>query len=331
MNKYTSLFLSFLLSLSLTQPAYAVRPAGAAGSWYADVLGITWVLTLKEDGTYESLLSTAPDAPENGSWELQDDRVILDGSESGDALAYDGTSLHITADGMDITFSRDPESVFLPAEAKTGADARDYEGLWHAEKVSSLGVTVGAAEAGEDLTAEISGLQAALHSDSLELEDMVLAGTAENGSLTFTVLREEPETAAETEEADTESGAAGTETGEAETTESETAGSETTAGETSADESSAAEISESETTADGTSADESSAAETTAASEVAALTLSMQLLEDGTMACTVMNDGSKMIFYMIKEEVLEETEEAVQEASEAVENVVEEVKEEIQE
>ncbi len=89
MKKLVSLFLALCL-ISLLFPALAEDDI--SGDWFGSMYGAAFTLTLHEDGTYT--LASGDNLGTEGTWELKDNLLIMDGDEDKDnCFVYDGSSL----------------------------------------------------------------------------------------------------------------------------------------------------------------------------------------------------------------------------------------------
>ena len=76
-----------VLALALCLPmALAEETLSPLGDWYAEIGGMPLQLTLTEDGAYTLSFPGLPDAPTQGTWELNDGFIFLDGGRNGPLL-----------------------------------------------------------------------------------------------------------------------------------------------------------------------------------------------------------------------------------------------------
>lgn len=161
MKKMLSILLAAVMLLAAACAATA-EPADVLGDWYGDMFGMAVQLTLNEDGTYVMAVVGMPDQTNEGSWEMKEGAVIMDGDEES-ALAYDGETLSISEDGMSLTFGREPVESFTPAEPVKAASAEELAGSWKADYVNFSGMMLDYAAFQEmglaegDTTATIEG------------------------------------------------------------------------------------------------------------------------------------------------------------------------------
>ncbi len=153
--------LACLLALVLicaALPAFGQEAAdrSPAGEWYADMNGFIFTLSLREDGTYT--LSSG-DAAVEGTWELAEGNVILDG-EAETALQFGGEAL--TGEEEDISFSREMPETYQPAPVNAEAQVGDFDGYWSSVYVGVGGMVLPSASIGDDSEANIQGVSVAL-------------------------------------------------------------------------------------------------------------------------------------------------------------------------
>ena len=111
--------------------ALAQELPGPEGVWYAEDHGRILKLTFAEDGGY-TLSATGTKDEVQGSWEMEEAYVILDG-DSALPLTFPGESLYNTDSGL--FFRMEPPVVYEPAPLqKAEAVFTDVEGT----KVSSV-------------------------------------------------------------------------------------------------------------------------------------------------------------------------------------------------
>ena len=127
-----------------------------AGEWYADLNGFVFTLILLEDGAYT--LSSG-DAAVEGTWELNDNAVLLDG-DAETALVFDGEAL--ASEEAEVRFTREKPETYQPAPVNAAAQAGDFDGYWSTVYVEVGGMVLPAAAIGDDTEANILGESVAL-------------------------------------------------------------------------------------------------------------------------------------------------------------------------
>ncbi len=80
------LALVLALLVILTAAALAEETLSPLGDWYAEIGGMPLQLTLTEDGAYTLSFPGLPDTPTQGTWELNDGFIFLDGGRNGPLL-----------------------------------------------------------------------------------------------------------------------------------------------------------------------------------------------------------------------------------------------------
>lgn len=109
----------------------------AAGDWYANVEGVPLRLTLNADGSYEAAWPSAIADTTQGTWELRDGFVWLDGDG---ALPFNLVSTELmiwTAD--DTFFTRQVPETYASADVLPDAPLEMYEGYWKCAYVDADG------------------------------------------------------------------------------------------------------------------------------------------------------------------------------------------------
>ena len=139
MKKY---ILHNIISLALALLCFAIPACAEStpeGDWYAVWQGLPLHLTLNGDGSFSLRLSLMDAGPSQGTWELENDRVILNGDQEN-ALAFDGKTL-ASADGA-LSLSRQAqESPFSPAP-DADAELAAFSGQWEARYVNAFGAVL---------------------------------------------------------------------------------------------------------------------------------------------------------------------------------------------
>ncbi len=140
MKKRYALLLTAAFSMAVTCNVMAAEDV--TGEWYGNMYGMPLELTLDESGTYS--MTMGGEEEDTGTWELDGETFYMDkGTDDELSLAYDGETLSMEEDGMELMFSRDPEAAtgFVPAEARTDSELEEFAGHWTATQISALGVT----------------------------------------------------------------------------------------------------------------------------------------------------------------------------------------------
>lgn len=140
MKKRYALLLATAFGMAVTCNGVAAEEV--TGEWYGNMYGMSITLTLDESGEYSMAMDG--EEGETGTWELDGETFYMDkGTDSELSLAYDGETLSIEEDGMELMFSRDPEAAagFVPAEARTDSELEEFAGYWTATQVSAFGMT----------------------------------------------------------------------------------------------------------------------------------------------------------------------------------------------
>ena len=140
MKKRYALLLTMAFGMAVTCNGMAAEDV--TGEWYGNMYGMPITLTLDESGEYS--MDMDGEEGETGTWELDGETFYMDrGTDAELGLAYDGETLSIEEDGMELMFSRDPEAAagFVPAEARTDSELEEFAGHWTATQVSAFGMT----------------------------------------------------------------------------------------------------------------------------------------------------------------------------------------------
>ena len=143
MKKLISLVLALCMACMLI-PAMAEEDV--SGDWYGSLMGMGVQLTLNADGSYT--ISMSGTVAEEGTWKAEDGKVITTPSSESPAteFAIQDASLYLSADGMEMTMTRNPEdapSVEI-AEVKTDAAVEEFYGEWTCSAVQVEGMTLDA-------------------------------------------------------------------------------------------------------------------------------------------------------------------------------------------
>lgn len=139
MKKRYALLLTTALSMAVTCNVMAAEDI--TGEWYGNMYGMPVVMVLDESGDY----SVEIDGEESttGTWELDGELLYMDkGTEYETTYAFDGETISISEDGMELSFSRDADAAagFEPAETRTDSKIEEFAGNWTATQVSAWGM-----------------------------------------------------------------------------------------------------------------------------------------------------------------------------------------------
>ena len=153
MKKIVSLLLAILM-VCLSLSALADVLPDFLGDWYlksvnedgesVDVssMGITGVLSLDEEGhvTFDFAGNVA-----TGTWAEEDGKfvVTIEDSPAEVSVLEDG-NLALSAEGMQMVFSREAAEAFTLADVNPDAKPEDFNGTWQCEYVSIAGMTMSA-------------------------------------------------------------------------------------------------------------------------------------------------------------------------------------------
>lgn len=165
------------------------EPLDVTGDWYTAFYGTLQILTLNSDGTYEMLSPEITDEGTAGTWELQEDKIILDGGWLYDPMVIEnGTLVWNDLLSNEIVYTREkPENTgYTPANPVEVTDNSVFYGAWKAEYITDTAhtVTFSASAFGLDLIIRIDENTLAMTNEG---EEQALSYTVENGVLTFTV------------------------------------------------------------------------------------------------------------------------------------------------
>ena len=147
------------------------------GDWYANEAGLVITLALTEEGY---TLSVPGDAPKSGAWEAKDGVIVLDGDGEnpltpiGDVIRFDA---------LDMLFTREMPTVYVPAEVIADAKEGAFDGFFKAQFVAVGEGTILAAAAEEDAFVYIEGTNVAL--GGTRFGNVIKVFTAAPGALTF--------------------------------------------------------------------------------------------------------------------------------------------------
>ena len=156
MKKLLASLLALTMLLSAAVCGAVAEAASLSGEWYADLFGLTFTLTLNEDGTYA--MDMAGEESPSGAWTFDGTNIIMDaGTEEEAVLAYDGESLSISIEGFDLQFTREAPASFEPAAARTDTALEEFAGSWELTTVGMMGMYVSPDIIGASFVLHISG------------------------------------------------------------------------------------------------------------------------------------------------------------------------------
>ena len=166
------------------EPEYEPLPAEylplserVRGDWYADEAGLVITLALTEEGY---TLSVPGEQPKTGKWEAKDGVIVLGGDEEnpltpiGDVIRFDA---------MDLLFTREMPTVYIPADVIADAGEGSFDGFYKAQFVAVGEGTILAAAAEEDAYVYIEGTNVAL--GGTRFGNVIKVFTAVPGALTL--------------------------------------------------------------------------------------------------------------------------------------------------
>jgi len=156
MNKAMALLLAAALLL-LAVPVLAEDNA-VAGSWYAQMGGVTAELMLNTDGTYA--LSVPGGDSATGVWTFDDGYLYLDGA-SVPTMATWGDDALMMSDGS-TTFTREKPWTYEPAEPVPEFPAEYFAGYWKCAFIDVDGQALPVAVTDEATDLYIEGTTVAL-------------------------------------------------------------------------------------------------------------------------------------------------------------------------
>ena len=158
---------------------YRTLTERCVGDWYADVAGMTVTLTLSEDGAYA--LTAAGGEAMTGKWEEKDGALVMDGDEENPLLPIGDV---IRMDSLDLLFTREQPTVYVPAEPIADAKEGIFDGWWVSHFTAVGDGTILSDAIGEDTELYIEGTKLAVNGSLFGLAQY--DGAIENGKLTFT-------------------------------------------------------------------------------------------------------------------------------------------------
>jgi len=155
MNKAMALLLAAALLLAL--PSLAEKDA-VAGSWYAQMGGVTAELTLNADGTYALNVPGGDNAA--GAWIFDDGYLYMDGA-TVPTMATWGDDALMMSDGS-TTFTREKPWTYEPAEPVPEFPAEYFAGYWKCAFIDVDGQALPVAVTDEATDLYIEGTTVAL-------------------------------------------------------------------------------------------------------------------------------------------------------------------------
>ena len=153
------------------------------GDWYTQVRGIPMKLSFREDGTYSQEVPGVPDESAEGTWELREGFVYLDGNDEI-PMAFNETVLLV--DGSGIRFTREEPEIYIPDGIASAdeTDLMEFQGAWSSSYVLSGSLALPAEYMRDDTILYIEGRRVALTGDLFG--DVVAEFTYEDGALILT-------------------------------------------------------------------------------------------------------------------------------------------------
>ena len=139
------------------------------GEWYADVAGLTFTLT--------ALGGEA----QTGKREEKDGVLIVDGDEESVLLPIGDV---IRMDALDLIFTREQPTAYVPAEPIADAKAGKFDGWWKSHFTAVGDGTIPSDAIGEDTELYFEGTKLAVNGTLFGLNQY--DGAIEGGKLTFT-------------------------------------------------------------------------------------------------------------------------------------------------
>lgn len=110
MKKMTALLLVLMLLTAVSALGEGEIPS-VTGDWYSDLQGIPMKLTFEEDGTYSQEFPGVPEEYAEGTWELRNGFVYLDGNDEI-PMAFNESVL---LGGMNLRFTREETGLYAAA------------------------------------------------------------------------------------------------------------------------------------------------------------------------------------------------------------------------
>lgn len=186
MKKLLASLLALTMLLSAAVCGAVAEAASLSGEWYADFFGLTFTLTLNEDGTYA--MDMTGEESTSGTWTFDGTNIIMDaGTEEEAVLAYDGESLSISIEGIDLQFTREAPASFEPAAARTDTALEEFAGSWELTTVGMMGMYVSPDIIGASIVLNISGTDVTyiITEEGGEPMEVQLEAAFADGTLTF--------------------------------------------------------------------------------------------------------------------------------------------------
>lgn len=123
-----------------------IQGEGLLGEWYCAHDGVPVCLELKEDGSYTL---TVAEAKSEGTWEMFEGDLVLDGNTESSMPVINGERIMWTEAGE--IFTREEAAVFIPAPvAAENVELSNFDGYWVSWYVESAGVRLPSSVAGDN-------------------------------------------------------------------------------------------------------------------------------------------------------------------------------------
>ena len=157
MKKLLAISLILILFLIPASLAEEEETSPIAGAWYTDLSDVPVEMNLEDDGTYT--ISIPGCTPETGTWELRNELVYLNGSETpafsvkGETLAWEDAST---------VFTREKTAGYTPAEVAADIPAECLNGYWTSIYVDVKGTAYPAAALNDRTDLYVEGNYAVL-------------------------------------------------------------------------------------------------------------------------------------------------------------------------
>lgn len=186
MKKLLASLLALTMLLSAAVCSAVAEAASLSGEWYADLFGLTFTLTLNEDGTYA--MDMTGEESTSGTWTFDGTNIIMDaGTDEEAVLTYDGESISISIEGFDLQFTREAPASFEPAAARTDTALEEFAGSWELTTVGMMGMYVSPDIIGASIVLNISGTDVTyiITEEGGEPMEVKLEAAFADGTLTF--------------------------------------------------------------------------------------------------------------------------------------------------
>lgn len=134
MKKILTAVLAMALALFMLSGVCA-EAAGVTGTWYGEIYGMVYTMTINEDGSYT--LERMGESV-SGEWVLEGTTLYVDkGTDYEDFFVYDEAAQTLTVG--DVVFGREVIEEWMPAAARAAAVIEDFAGNWTATHVYAFG------------------------------------------------------------------------------------------------------------------------------------------------------------------------------------------------